>query len=557
MVRLNLEGFWIDLSDQDFELKWKHPIQNNLKGESTTYSTDISVSLTQTNIQASDYHIFTDSSKTNKYLYGVLYVNGTSMRIRCYIKEFSPTAIKFYLEQFRKGAVSQLLKDSIAGITLDRIHRDEIQKGIKRDVLASVQDGARYSYLYVPGKTLPDIFGIESRQYIDNNGAVQSRPYVYSDSILAKLAEFYGVTLNNAPEHYRVYCNLWKMRTGISTKGSIPASSYVGPNVVTLSLSSFADNLAYNIYIAGWSVVSSAPFVTRFIISELELTVPAQNEKIHFYLTNIATSVKYHIGDADAWFGYKNTGIVITSDILPAGTYLLSVEFNTSISFNTSNFEFTIDYTDEELATTGYNDYVDFPLAGYFPCWQNLPQITAKSLIETIALCAGKMVEYGDDEINFIDFENVFDWQNAIDVSDKLIDWKSKYFRFLESNNATVSYTDGTIIATVKVNDETLPDDTNNIATLDCIRVEDDIKNDRVKDKVVLQQTVDHHFEIIKKLPYIYAPVVNPRLFEAEFIYFADNRKPLLIRQLGGIFIALESITTTKSTITLKLLKLK
>ena len=559
MVRLNLEGFWIDLNDQEFELKWKHPIQTSLKGENTTYSTDITVSLTETNIQASDYKIFTDSQQTNKYLYGVLYINGADMRIRCYIKEFSPTSIKFYLEQFRKGTISNLLKDSINGATLDRIHLDEIQKGIKRDVLLSVQDATRYTWQYPTGQTLPDIFSAESRQYIDNNGAVQTRPYIFTDNILTKLAEFYGFSMINAPTNYRVYCNLWKLRTGISAKGKITAVQLSGDTTSLVLLNDMPGNIASNVYISGGSIVSTAPFSVKFQINDLELKdVPTgQSQTIHFYLTNSESGIRYEIGSRDAYFGYKWTGKITSSSILPAGTYMLYIGHELSIAYSDSIFEFSINYTDEELAATDFNNYVDFPLIGYFPCWQNLPKVTAKTLIETIATCAGKIVEYSDDSINFIDFENVFDWHNAIDVSNKLIEWKSKQFRFLESNNATVSYADGTIMATVSINDETLPSDTNNVATLDCIRVQDDIKNDRSKDKVMLSELTTGQFDIVSKLAMIYAPVVSPKLFEAEFIYFADNRRPLLIRQLGGIFIALESITTTKNTITLKLLKLR
>ena len=214
-------------------------------------------------------------------------------------------------------------------------------------------------------------------------------------------------------------------------------------------------------------------------------------------------------------------------------------------------------YTDEELADKSFSDYADFDSAGYYPCWQNLPNVTAKNLIETIALCAGKMVEYLDDAINFIDLDKVFSWENAIDVSDKLISMTSKGFKFLTSNNATVTYSSGKVIASILINDETLPTETNNVATIDAIRIQDDTGTERVKDKIVLQQVPTGHFEIINKLADIYAPTLNPKTFDAEFIYFPDNKKPLLIRQFGGIFIALESVMTTKNTITLKLLKLR
>ena len=134
---------------------------------------------------------------------------------------------------------------------------------------------------------------------------------------------------------------------------------------------------------------------------------------------------------------------------------------------------------------------------------------------------------------------------------------KEKSFRFLDSNNATVSYSSGAVIATVLINDETLPIGTNNVAVIDALRIQDDTGEERTTDKVVLQQLPDGHFEIINKLADIYTPVISPKVFEADFIYFADNKKPLLIRQFGGIFIALESVMTTKNTITLKLLKLR
>ena len=59
----------------------------------------------------------------------------------------------------------------------------------------------------------------------------------------------------------------------------------------------------------------------------------------------------------------------------------------------------------QQKATENFSEYADFGIAGYYPCWQNLPPVTAKTLIETVALCAGKMVEYKDNSIDFIDFE--------------------------------------------------------------------------------------------------------------------------------------------------------
>ena len=106
MVRLNLEGIWIDIGDFDFEMKWKHPINNNLKGESSTYSTDITAPLTENNRKAFDYKVFTSSTKTNRYLYGAMYINGTIMNVRCYIKTFKSDSVVFFVEQFLKVVLS-------------------------------------------------------------------------------------------------------------------------------------------------------------------------------------------------------------------------------------------------------------------------------------------------------------------------------------------------------------------------------------------------------------------------------------------------------------------
>ena len=66
MVRLNLQGVWLDLSNFVFEMKWKHPISTSLVGESATYSTDITVPLSPEARALFDYQIFTKSTKTNK-----------------------------------------------------------------------------------------------------------------------------------------------------------------------------------------------------------------------------------------------------------------------------------------------------------------------------------------------------------------------------------------------------------------------------------------------------------------------------------------------------------
>lgn len=555
MVRLNLEGIWIDLNDQEFELKWKHPIQNSLKGENSTYSTDITCALTENNRLAFDYKIFTASSKTNRYLYGVLYVNNTAMRVRCYIKGFSLTSVKFYLEQFRQGTVSNLLKDDT---NICDLYLTEIQNQSKRDVLYEVTNipaTPKYPFAYVPGVDLPDIF-----TRVSANG----RPNIYATNLIQELAAFYGVTLNNAPTNYLVYSNQWKCRTGIAAKANTTAQAFntIGYNQILHGFSTPQFNLWFELS----TIKSVAPFKVFLKFQNIfyhgvisEITAPLI---VDLYLKNITTNVETLIKSitytptSSIW-----AGVIIESPIVAAGDYILIARNQSKVTFacysDAPTIEAMICYTNLEKATENFSEYADFGVAGYYPCWQNLPAVTAKVLIETIALCAGKMVEYKDDSIDFIDFDQIFDWNNAIDVSDRLISMKEKSFRFLDSNNATVSYAGGAVIATVLINDETLPIGTNNVATIDAVRIQDDTGVERNTDKVVLQQTPDGHFEIINKLADIYTPVINPKVFEADFIYFADNKKPLLIRQFGGIFIALESVMTTKSTITLKLLKLR
>ena len=547
MVRLNLEGIWIDLDDQEFELKWKHPIQNSLKGENSTYSTDITCALTENNRLAFDYKIFTASSKTNRYLYGVLYVNNTAMRVRCYIKEFSLTSVKFYLEQFRSGGVSNLLKDTRF---ICNIHLDEIQKELKRDVLLNVQDGALIDYNYVPGTTLPNIF-----KALSANG----RPNIYAENLIQNLASFYGCTLNNAPNNYYVYSNQWKQRTGTKVKSN--QASYVKNfgSISNLNIESI-DN-QFNIHILNEKIISTSPFkifmnVTNLIFPIGGDTPENPEDPLTASFISESSGTQKIIGSFTYSVGQLGQNGLLISEELSAGEFIIKINANAAISFNYA-LEAMVCYTNEEKAVDNFNEYADFGVAGYYPCWQNLPNVTAKDLIETIALCAGKMVEYLDDAINFIDLDKVFSWENAIDVSDKLISMTSKGFKFLTSNNATVSYSSGKVIASILINDETLPTETNNVATIDAIRIQDDAGTERVKDKIVLQQLPTGHFEIINKLADIYAPTLNPKTFDAEFIYFPDNKKPLLIRQFGGIFIALESVMTTKNTITLKLLKLR
>ena len=547
MVRLNLEGIWIDLNDQEFELKWKHPIQNSLKGENSTYSTDITCALTENNRLAFDYKIFTSSSKTNRYLYGVLYVNNTAMRVRCYIKGFSLTSVKFYLEQFRQGAVSNLIKDET---NICDLYLTEIQNQSKRDVLYEVTNipaTPKYPFAYVPGVDLPDIF---------TRVLANDRPNIYATNLIQELAAFYGVTLNNAPTNYLVYSNQWKCRTGIAGKSSIVGGLF---DVAHQTAAIINSEVKCNIFAESSTIKSVAPFNIFLHFNSVDFTgLYGETSRLIVDLRNQETGLIYHVGEVNSDFGSDVSNALLTSGIVPAGNYTIEFTFNAQTIITDIDVEFLINYTEiEKNSLEKFSEYADFGVAGYYPCWQNLPPVTAKTLIETIALCAGKMVEYKDNSIDFVDFDQVFDWSNAIDVSDKLISMKEKSFRFLNSNNATVSYSSGAVIATVLINDETLPIGTNNVATIDALRIQDDTGEERTTDKVVLQQTPDGHFEIINKLADIYTPVISPKVFEADFIYFSDNKKPLLIRQFGGIFIALESIMTTKNTITLKLLKLR
>lgn len=553
MIRLNLSGVWVDLVNPEFEMKWKHPIQNSLKGESSTYSTDLTVPLTKNNKIAFDYKIFGTSTKTNIYLYGTLFVNGMAMRVRCYVREFSSKGITFFLEQFIAGGTSDFLKDTT---TIDKLFLSEIQAQTKRDVLIDVATGAMTSSVYGSGDQLPLIFDA-----ISANG----RPNVYTDfQLLEILADFYGITLNNAPENYLVFANQWKLKTGIYCRGLFSNLSS-GAGLTVMSLISGDDPL-FNIYINDLTgrIISAAPFKVNFKISLIEYYGDSgdagSDMKAIFQLKNVSTLEVINIGEFDYSIGENVVDGSFQSQTIPAGTYILQVSHAYGIHIvgyaSQPTIEPFIDYTDLELATPNYSGYADFGALGYYTCWQNLPKVTAKDLIETIALCAAKIVQYTDTSINFIDFADVFGWENAIDVSDKLISWKSKSFTFLQSNNATVTYADGTIIATVKVNDPTLPNTINNVATVNAIRIQDDDGVERITDKVVLSETTTGHFDIIEKLSDIYAPLTEPKLFEAEFKYFAESKQPLLIRQLGGIFLALESIATTKKVITLKLIKI-
>jgi hypothetical protein len=550
MVRLQIGGIWIDMNEFDFELKWKHPIQNNLKGESSTYSTDMTVPLTTNNKTAFDYKIFLESGKTNKYLYGQLIVNGSTMPVRCYIQNFSSNGIKFYLEQFRQSAVGVFLKDTT---TLDNLFLPQIQAGTETDISVDIAYGSRAG-------TLPDLFL--------KRDAWTPRINVQAHLLLQELAIFYGLTLDNAPTNYDVFCNQWKARTGIFDSAVFEPDTIVAN---TWSLLPFNDT-AYTdfIYIDGLSkIISPIDFrVTVVFKIDITNTLGQTTWNLSFRIRNVDTAVS-SVLYSEAITPITGSSVaypILDSGLLAPGRYVLECLSNCAVNVDSTwldgdyHLGLYANYTALELATEGFDEYYQIPDDGAFiNSWQNLPKITAKSLFETIAVCAGKMIEYAEDgtTIKFVNFEDVFSPSNAIDVSDKLVEWKTKEFKFLTSNNATVNYADGRVIATVIVADETLPTATNSVATIDAIRIQDEaLSADRNTTDLVLNERIDTHFEVIEKLPLLYAPLTTPRLFEAEFMYFADNKRPLLVRQLGGIFIALESIISTKNTITLKLLKI-
>jgi hypothetical protein len=310
------------------------------------------------------------------------------------------------------------------------------------------------------------------------------------------------------------------------------------------------------LYIDGITIKSLVPFKIDALIFKLrDITHGTREVKIRVIKSDLSAVIfeeTYTIN-----FATDALDVPFNSTVIPVGEYFIQMFCAVQLQIfpsaeETKDGKFTVTYPE------GYTgDYPDFGTLTLYPCWQNLPKITAKSLFETIAICAGQMIEYSEDgtTIKFVPFEDVFSPANAIDVSDKLVEWKTKEFKFLTSNNATVNYADGRVIATVIIKDETLPTATNSVATIDAIRIQDEGAERNTSD-LVLIETTDSHFDIIDKLPLLYAPLTTPRLFEAEFMYFADNKRPLLVRQLGGIFIALESIISTKNTITLKLLKI-
>ena len=564
MVRIQLEGTFIDIGDFEFELKWKHPITTSLIGQSTDYSTDITIDLTEPNRKASDYKILRQSSKTNKWIYGSMWINGDFMPIRAYVKKFTNTQIVFYLQRFISG-LDNFLKDTR---TIDNLFLNAIQNGDQRDHLLSTYDGSAYTSLFY---TTPDITGIvgdifEFRKVPYVGG---ERPALFANqNLIINVAAFYGIEMIGTPETYMTFANQWKCRSGMMNKS---ANTYV--NVATTIGSVYEFDLGTSSYQKN-SYINKRLFFNcankvRIRLSGFKITTSKGN-------SNTSVTITFYIRNKDGAFKYQKSintksGQLIYENIdftVEAGEYYLTAigQWDTfygisAVYDGTIYTEITSDFTalEQAAALEGkvYTDYPTFEEHGYYPCWQNLPKVTAKKLIETIALAAGKMIEYSSNKITFVDFESVFSSDNAFDASDYLQEWSSKEFKVLENRTNQVVYASGKQIVYFDVKDETLSTEINTVADLGCIRIEDDTATDRNTDDIVLSELTDTHFDVITKFPILYAPLVSPVVFEAKFKYFKENRKPLLVRQLNGIFIAMESVITTKDSITLRLLKIK
>lgn len=565
MVRIQLEGTFIDIGDFEFELKWKHPITTSLIGQSTDYSTDITIDLTEPNRKASDYKILRQSSKTNKWIYGSMWINGDFMPIRAYVKKFTNTQIVFYLQRFISG-LDNFLKDTR---TIDNLFLNAFQNGNQRDHLLSTYDGSAYTPLF---NTTPDITGI-----VGNIFEFRKVPYVGGErpallanqNLITEVASFYEIELIGTPTTYMTFANQWKCRSGIMNKITndinLSCNNIYEDNEITFGSSSLVKNLYFESRIK-----SVVPFSGMIELSNFKIT---NNNKLEIeaqiYLYNASTG-DLVVRKTVRTYTNSNFGVSFSFTTVPSGEYKMMMKAeivngsNTNPNGNfkgTINAEITANFTalEQAAALEGkvYTDYPTFDEHGYYPCWQNLPKVTAKKLIETIALAAGKMIEYSSNKITFVDFESVFSPDNAFDASEYLQEWNSKEFKVLENRTNQVVYSSGKRIVYFDVKDETLNTEPYTVADLGCIRIEDDTATDRNTDDIVLSELTDTHFDVITKFPILYAPLVSPVVFEAKFKYFKENRKPLLVRQLNGIFIAMESVITTKDSITLRLLKIK
>jgi hypothetical protein len=397
-----------------------------------------------------------------------------------------------------------------------------------------------------------------------------------NQNLITEVAAFYGMELIGTPATYMTFANQWKFRSGIMNKSvgnSISRSSYdIDWNpMLEFDVPIAASSLKYNLYFeTGNLLVSKIPFNLR-IKGNFKIYESANNGKsagLYFKIYNsngvlletkiINTTVQNNYIDFDILFNTNTDG---TYNI-KYGIKVASPHSNNYVGvWMNYGAEAISNFTALEQAATlegeVYTDYPTFEEPGYYPCWQNLPKVTAKKLIETIALAAGKMIEYSSNKITFVDFESVFSPDNAFDASEYLQEWSSKEFKVLENRTNQVVYASGKQIVYFDVKDETLNTEPYTVADLGCIRIEDDTDTDRNTDDIVLSELTDTHFYVITKFPILYAPLVSPVVFEAKFKYFKENRKPLLVRQLNGIFIAMESVITTKDSITLRLLKIK
>jgi hypothetical protein len=211
MVRIQLEGTFIDIGDFEFELKWKHPITTSLIGQSTDYSTDITIDLTKPNRKASDYRILRQSSKTNKWIYGSMWINGDFMPIRAYVKKFTNMQIVFYLQRFISG-LDVFLKDKT---TIDNLYLSQFQSGQYLDRLLYTYDGSAYMPVYSGGVGIISIVGniFEFRKVPYVGG---ERPALLANqNLITVLANFYGLSVVNKPSTYITFANQWKCRNGM------------------------------------------------------------------------------------------------------------------------------------------------------------------------------------------------------------------------------------------------------------------------------------------------------------------------------------------------------
>lgn len=572
MVRIQLEGTFIDIGDFEFELKWKHPITTSLVGQSTDYSTDITIDLTEPNRKASDYKILRQSSKTNKWIYGLMWINGDFMPIRAYVKKFTNTQIVFYLQRFISG-LDNFLKDTR---TIDNLFLNAFQNGDQRDHLLSTYDGSTYTPLL---STIPDITGI-----VGNIFEFRKVPYVGGErpallanqNLVTEVAAFYGMELIGAPTTYMTFANQWKCRNGMMNKSagnsisrSINVTGYPPMQEYDAVFSESA--IKKNLYFESENtIISTSSFDLRIKGSYklYESTMNGVYAELYFKLYDI-DGILIDTKKIDVIFQNNYIDLDLTFVNKIAGSYKIKYGVNVPFQFTSQQINVWMNYGAEAISNftaleqaaalegNVYTDYPTFEEHDYYPCWQNLPKVTAKKLIETIALAAGKMIEYSSNKITFVDFESVFSSDNAFDASEYLQEWSSKEFKVLENRTNQVVYASGKRIVYFDVKDETLNTEPYTVADLGCIRIEDDTDTDRNTDDIVLSELTDTHFDVITKFPILYAPLVSPVVFEAKFKYFKENRKPLLVRQLNGIFIAMESVITTKDSITLRLLKIK